>query len=94
MKAWLELWVGTSGGVVMERDSQAAFLQWGPPRASVPPELGRSILSEQSPWAPIQTQVREAGPQATPYPSWKPSALEDVLPAKLAVPTLLKTHNL
>lgn len=65
-----------------------------PPRASVPPELGRSILSEQSPWAPIQTQVREAGPQATPYPSWKPSALEDVLPAKLAVPTLLKTHNL
>ena len=32
MKAWLDLWVGTWGGVVMERDSQAAFLQWGPPQ--------------------------------------------------------------
>lgn len=32
------------------------------PEHQVPPELGRSILSEQSPWAPIQTQVREAGP--------------------------------
>lgn len=35
-----------------------------PPRESVPPELGRSVLSEQSPWAPVQTQVWEAGPQA------------------------------
>lgn len=65
-----------------------------PPRASVPPELDRSDLSKQSPWAPVQTQVREAGPQATPHPSWKPSASEDVLPARLAVPTLLKTLNL
>lgn len=65
-----------------------------PPRESVPPELGRSVLSEQSPWAPVQAQVWEAGPQAAPHPSRKPSAPENVPPATLAVPTLLKTLNL